>query len=349
MSTLSNRRHAFLSSDLGGVAILGLCAVVTVWGWGSRRLASHHDWMGSTASQQSESDDASPSRDGSPRRTPAPQTFVNSLGIRLVLIPRGEFMMGSPAHEEIRRANESQHRVRITRPFYLGAHEVSVGQFRRFVEETGYRTEAEASPEKNTVLDVIFLAAPPGEILSWRNPGFAQKDDHPVVYVSWPDAVAFCQWLSAKEGRDYRLPTEAEWEYACRAGTTTRFGCGQAETDLFRAANVKHMIRADNGGIRCLPGANQFTVPVGRFEPNAFGLYDMHGNAWEWCADRYDRDYYLRSPTNDPTGPSTGECRLVRGGSFRFSPWHARAAYRYSHVASRSIRDVGFRVVADTR
>lgn len=349
MSILSNRRRAFLSSDLGGVVVLGLCAVATVCGWGHSRLAKREVGGRGVVLQPAEDDAGAFSH--ADRLVPAApvQTFVNSAGIRLVLIPAGQFTMGAPAHEETRCVNESQHRVRITRPFYLGTHEVTVGQFRQFVEETDYCTEAERFPEKNTVLDAVLLAPAPGEIRSWRNPGFSQEDDHPVVYVSWPDAAAFCEWLSAREGCQYRLPTEAEWEYACRAGTTTRFGCGQTESELFQAANVKHMTRADNGGIHRLPGPSQFTLAVGRFQSNAFGLYDMHGNVWEWCSDWYDRDYYLQSPADDPRGPSGGECRVVRGGSYRFSPWHARAAYRDAHVASRSLRDVGFRVVADRR
>ena len=122
--------------------------------------------------------------------------------------------------------------------------------------------------------------------------GFEQTDEHPVVNVSWNDALAFCRWLSKKEGKICRLPTEAEWEYACRAGSTTRYCFGDDASDL---------------GEYAWYGANsdRKTHPVGTKKPNAWGLYDMHGNAWEWCADGYDAEYYEKSPTDDPTGPAT--------------------------------------------
>jgi len=144
------------------------------------------------------------------------------------------------------------------------------------------------------------------EKYSWRNAGFEQTDERPVVNVSWNDAVAFCKWLSKKEGKTYQLPTEAQWEYACRAGTTTRYYSGDDPETLAKVANVadaaakakfpdrKYTIKANDGYV--------FTSPVGKFKPNAFGLYDMHGNAWQWCADWYDADYYGQSPVDDPKG-----------------------------------------------
>ena len=138
-----------------------------------------------------------------------------------------------------------------------------------------------------------------------------------MVNVSWNDAVAFCKWLSRKEGKTYRLPTEAEWEYACRAGTTTRYYSGDDPETLAKVANVadatakakfpdwKWTIKASDGYV--------FTAPVGQFKPNAFGLYDMHGNAWQWCADWYGKDYYGKSPVDDPKGPDTGDCPCPSG------------------------------------
>ena len=134
------------------------------------------------------------------------------------------------------------------------------------------------------------------------------------------DARAFCEWLSKKEGKTYRLPREAEWEYACRAGTTTRYYSGDDPETLAQVANVADAalkakipdvmltIKASDGYV--------FTAPVGKFKPNAFGLYDMHTNAWQWCADRYGEDYYGKSPANDPTGPDSGPYRVLRGGSW---------------------------------
>ena len=153
-----------------------------------------------------------------------------------------------------------------------------------------------------------------------------------MVNVSWNDAVAFCKWLSKKEGKTYRLPTEAEWEYACRAGTTTRYYSGDDPETLAKVGNVadatfkanfpdwKYTIKANDGYV--------FTAPVGKFKPNAFGLYDMHGNAWQWCADRYGADYYAASALDDPTGPDSGPCRVLRGGSWFNGPIYARSADR---------------------
>ena len=201
--------------------------------------------------------------------------------------------------------------MRITKPFYLGTYHVTRGQFRQFVADTGYKTDAEKgekpgawgwNPDKK---EFGF-----NEKYSWRNAGFEQTDEHPVVNVSWNDAVEFCKWLSRKEGKTYRLPTEAEWEYACRAGTTTRYYSGDDPETLAKVGNVADAaakakfpdwtwtIKANDGYV--------FTAPVGKFKPNAFGLYDMHGNAWQWCADWYGAEYYAKSPADDPTGPDSG-------------------------------------------
>ena len=146
-----------------------------------------------------------------------------------------------------------------------------------------------------------------------------------MVNVSWNDAVAFCKWLSRKEGKTYRLPTEAEWEYACRAGTTTRYYSGDDPETLAKVGNVadaavkakfpdwKFTIKANDGYV--------FTAPVGKFKPNAFGLYDMHGNAWQWCADWYGPEYYAKSLADDPTGPASGNGRVLRGGSWYYRPF----------------------------
>ena len=168
--------------------------------------------------------------------------------LTMVLIPPGEFMMGSTAEEQARFLEEAkaagdqwaieripsegpQHRVRITRPFRLSRHEVTRGQFRQFVEETGYKTEAERDGKGGYgFVDGKWVQDP--RFVWSADPGFPQTDDHPVVNVSWNDATAFCQWLSKKQGVEYALPTEAQWEYACRAGTTTFWHCGDSDTTL---------------------------------------------------------------------------------------------------------------------
>src|SRR5262249_33806279 len=151
--------------------------------------------------------------------------------------------------------------------------------------------------------------------ITWKDPGFEQADDHPVVCVSWGDAVAFCAWLSKKEGKYYFLPTEAQWEYCCRAGSRTKFGFGEDEKE----AELYAWYDAH---------AANHTQPVGKKKPNAWGLYDTHGNAWEWCADRFAGDYYLRSPKEDPPGTGSGDRHVARGGSWAVPLVRGRAAAR---------------------
>ena len=288
--------------------------------------------------------------------------------MKLTLVPAGEFKMGSAESAEATAAffnktygedvvqadsfedEHPQHRVRITKPFYLGAYHVTRGQFRRFVADTGYKTDAEKGEKpgasgwdpdkKKFAVDATY---------SWRYVGFEQTDEHPVVNVSWNDAVAFCTWLGEKENKTYRLPTEAEWEYACRAGTTTRYYSGDDPETLAKVGNVfdaaakaqfpdcRYTIKANDGYV--------FTAPVGKFKPNSFGLYDMHGNAWQWCADRYGAKYYAASPVDDPTGPASGNGRVLRGGSCMFYlPYHARSAARLTATPDNRSLNTGFRV-----
>jgi formylglycine-generating enzyme required for sulfatase activity len=278
--------------------------------------------------------------------------ITNTLGMKLQLIPAGEFDMGSDATDldaEIdEKVDGKKHPVRITRPFYLGTTEVTVGQFRRFVEKASYRTEAERDGEGGFGWDEAKGTFDQGPKYTWRSPGFPQEDDHPVVNVSWNDAVAFCDWLSKEEGQVYRLPTEAEWEYACRAGRTTRYWSGDDPESLATVGNVadgtakekypgwKFSIQAKDGHV--------FTASVGRFRPNTFGLYHMHGNVWEWCADWYNSDYYSRSPTADPLNLSPASARVIRGGSWRDDPRDSRSAYRLKYAPGDRLLDLGFRL-----
>jgi formylglycine-generating enzyme required for sulfatase activity len=287
--------------------------------------------------------------------------------LEMVLIPAGEFKMGSGESAEATAAffnktygedllkadffkdEHPQHRVRITKPFYLGTYHVTRGQFRQFVADSGYKTDAEKEDTKGAFgWDPDKKKFGFNEKHSWRNAGFEQTDEHPVVNVSWNDAVAFCKWLSGKQGKTYRLPTEAEWEYACRAGTTTRYSSGDDPETLAKVGNVadatakakfpdwKYTIKASDGYV--------FTSPVGSFKPNAFGLYDMQGNAWQWCADWYGAEYYAKSPTDDPTGPDTGDGRVLRGGSWYFGPCDDRSAGRLGDTPGDRGGDRGFRV-----
>jgi formylglycine-generating enzyme required for sulfatase activity len=300
-----------------------------------------------------------------------PKQFKNSISMTLTLVPSGEFMMGGEEsaaqtavyfrknygvdfpNPECFDEEHPQHRVRITRPFYLGTYHVTQGQFRQFVEDSGYKTgwEMQYSPQSSP----IGVGGQPNARVtwtstqfSWANPGFEQSPVHPVVDVSWDDAVAFCKWLSKKEGKTYRLPTEAEWEYACRAGTKTRYNCGDDPESLVKVANVadaafkakipgqKDAIKANDGYVA--------TSPAGFFKPNAFGLYDMHGNARQWCADWYRKGYYAKSPVDDPQGPDDGDYRVLRGGSFADGPASSRSAARIGIVPDFRLKTNGFRV-----
>jgi formylglycine-generating enzyme required for sulfatase activity len=168
--------------------------------------------------------------------------------------------------------------------------------------------------------------------LNWRNPGIAhtQRDDEPVVQVSWNDAIAFCQWLSAADHRPYRLPTEAEWEYACRAGTATRWCTGDDPAALDQVAWIRDEIDCT-------------THPVAGKKPNAFGLYDMHGNVWEWCLDRFGP--YSGDPVADPAGALSGGAHVLRGGACtRAEVDRTRSASRLRRNSSFRFHRYGFRV-----
>jgi formylglycine-generating enzyme required for sulfatase activity/serine/threonine protein kinase len=258
--------------------------------------------------------------------------LVNSIGMKLAPIPPGKFTMGSPEKEPGREAHEGpRHEVAITKPFYMGVHEVTVGQFRLFVTETKYQTDAEKAGEGS------YALSPMGEWkndpqANWQSPRFEQADDHPVVCVSWNDAKAYCEWLSRKEGKSYTLPTEAQWEYCCRAGSQTKFGFGDNDEELAEYAWF-------------ISNSEKRTHPVGEKKASAWGLYDMHGNAWEWTADRYAADYYTNSPKEDPPGPAVGESRVLRGVGWNDFVPSCRTAYRHGDAAPSSRTSyVGFRV-----
>ena len=298
----------------------------------------------------------------------------NDIKLKMVLIPAGEFKMGSGESAEDTAAfflknygtyflktddfkNEHpQHRVRITKPFYLGTYHVTRGQFSQFVKDSGYKTDAEKGYMPGaTGWDAEKKAFGFNEKYSWRSAGFEQTDEHPVVNVSWNDAVAFCKWLSKKEGKTYRLPTEAEWEYACRAGTTTRYYSGDDPETLAKVGNVadataKAKFPVEFPGMIWTIGTIKasdgyvFTAPVGQFKPNAFGLYDMHGNALQWCADWHGDDYYGKSPVDDPTGPDTGAIRVARGGSWLLGPHVSRSTSRGGVTPHDRLNFAGFRV-----
>lgn len=256
---------------------------------------------------------------------------TNSIGMQLRLILPGSFQMGSSKEEAeafvkdlgadatyVEREVES-HPVKIEEPFWLGIHEVTKGQFRQFVKETGYKTEAEKDDAGVWVWDGYNTVLKKG--LNWDHPDFPQDDRHPVVCVSYNDAIEFCKWLSAKEKEPYDLPKEKQWEYACRAGTKTRFPFGIDVQELPTYGNAADATLKEklgwDGHIRGHDG-HVYTAPVGSFKPNDWGLYDMLGNVWEWVKDGYV-DY--PKSTGEQTSPADNkqeaqQSRVIRGGGW---------------------------------
>ncbi len=255
-------------------------------------------WLATRGSKDDKPDDA-----GQPPKTPAKpalmqKEWTNSIGMKLRRIEAGKFKRG----EE----------VEITRPFYIGVYEVTNDAFRQFADEAKYKTDAENEDKMN-----------------WRKPGYKLEDDVPVVCVSWHDANAFCDWLSKKEDRKYTLPTEAEWEYACRAGTTTLYYFSDFDTVL-RAHAWIH-------------GGGEYAHRVGYKLPNNWGLYDMHGNVSEWCQDWFAD--YRPGPSKDPVGPKSGTEKSHRGGSWESLTQNCTVASRFHLAPKASSQMVGFRVV----
>jgi len=267
-----------------------------------------------------------------------PVEMQNSLGMTLRLIPPGDFTMGSDPEESAaaRRAAklagfdnrwidftesscQPEHRVKLTEAYYLGVHEVTVGQFKKFTEESGYVTTLErvAAEDKSK------------QISTWKN----YRNEQPVFFLSWDDAREFCLWLSAREQRNYRLPTEAQWEFACRAGTTSQWSSGSDPVSLVDYAWF---------------GKDKKTGPddVGKRKPNPFGIHDMHGNVPEWCVDWHMVDYYQRSPKENPIELDQGiaQGRVLRGGSYSDLPEIVRSAARSYQTPTRGDFTNGFRV-----
>ena len=249
-----------------------------------------------------------------PVAKPVGDPIENSIGMVLVPIPAGEFMMGSrlSAAELAKRFDEEawmyerehpRHRVTLTKSFHLGRTLVTQGQWKAVMSTT-----------------------------PWK--GNRDGDNFPATFVSWEDAVEFCRKLSEKEGVEYRLPTEAEWEYACRAGTTTACSFGDDESQLGEYAWYDKNAQ--------LPDEFYAHI-VGQKKPNPWGLYDMHGNVFEWCQDRFGR--YPSGDVTDPVGPASGSPRVIRGGCWNDSAGFCRSAFRFGYAPSSRNGLLGFRVL----
>ena len=257
-----------------------------------------------------------------------PVEVTNSVGMKLVLVPAGEFMMGSPGSEPERDSDETQHRVRITKPFYLGVTEVTQEQYERVMG---------ANPSK------FSRSGEYSERVSGQ-----ETSRFPVETVSWEDAVEFCRKLSAlsaeqSAGRVYRLPTEAEWEFACRAGTMTPYHFGTQLNGREANCDGNYPYGTTTKGTYLKRPAT-----VGSYGANGFGLYDMHGNVWEWCSDWRDSAYYANSPVDDPTGPTSGSYRVFRGGCWIFSAGFCRSAFRGGSTPVLRYYSLGFRLASSS-
>lgn len=277
-------------------------------------------------------------------------TLQDSLGLELLLIPSGSFLIGS-TEEQVGMVNAVRpewwtdetseaalgpelgpREVVLTRPFYIGATEVTIGQFRQFVEETGYET----LPERDGRGGMYYGGGKhEGPHLRWDSPKPDAEfgEDHPVTQIAHEDAVAFCEWLGEKEGATYRLPTEAEWEFAVRAGSPSLWFFGDDAGELERFAV-----------------SGEHPEPVGGKPANPFGLHDTYGNVWELTSDRWSADLFQvgEGPLVDPRGPATGEKWTRRGGNFGSGPAEARSGFRKGSPTDYRGLHVGFRVVRKT-
>ena len=296
---LPSRENVTLQSIL---SILVVFSSVILLGFFIHRFSDQSQPVDSSAKSGQSIEATPPLSEGTSDPAPGPteltEYFTNSnTGMKFKLIPAGEFTMGSPEDDPDRVSDETPRRVQITKPFYLGIYEVTQEQYEKVMGE---------------------------------NPSRFKDPSRPVEQVSWKDATAFCAKLSETERRStYRLPTEAEWEYACRAGTTTRHSFGD---DL----DPQYAWFRDNsdGG----------SHPVGQKRPNAWGLYDMHGNVREWCRDRYASSYQADPSTVDPAGPATGSNRVARGGGWYVTPEYCRSANRDKYAPIDRFLNLGFRV-----
>ena len=302
--------------------------------------------------------EAAPKPGTEPDSTSPPKQFTNSIGMKLVLIPAGEFLMGSDAtdpdaddDEFVDKAagRKEKHRVRITKPFYLGTHEVTRGQFRRFVDDAGYQTEAEKDGKGGSGWNEQTKKFEQNSRYTWQNVGFDQTDDHPVVNVSWNDAVVHGEMAEPEGGQDLPAADRGRvgiclpgWQHhSLFLRRRPRGAWRRLETSWMQHSKRK---KNPNGLGRSRPDGYVYTAPVGRYKANAWGLFDMHGNVWEWCSDWYAADYYKRSPVDNPGNTVEASFRIYRGGGWMYDPRYARSASRAWVTPDSRFIFVGFRL-----
>ena len=274
----------------------------------------------------------------------------------MVDIPAGTFTMGCDGNrDDVEGGCDSDekptHKVSLG-AFKLSKTEVTVVQFRAFVDATGYKTTAEEKGSCWSYDEKGSWSEVKGN--SWRKLGFDQGDDHPVACVSWNDTQKYLEWLNGetKPEKPYRLPSEAEWEYAARGNQAKgdkdgAYPWGQKGSDGCDYANMadkKAKAKNPSWTTADCDDGYLYTAPIGKFKPNGYGLYDMHGNVWEWCQDWYGSEYYKSSPASAPEGLKEGTNRVLRGGSWYNSPWFVRSAYRHNSTPDYWSSHVGFRL-----
>ena len=271
----------------------------------------------------------------------------STTGMEFVAIPGGCFQMGSPSSEKNRVSDEGPvHKVCVD-GFSMAKHEVTVGQWRKFINATAYKTEAEKDVKKKGCYALKDNKGGWQDGYYWDNPGFSQKNSQPVACVSHNDVGKFISWLNRNSSRNYRLSTEAEWEYAARAGTSTLRFWGDDEGEACRYANIADKAHRWAPAFPCDDGY-RFSSPVGNYRPNNFGLYDMLGNVWEWTEDWYGGDYYSKSPRKNPKGPGSGSYRVYRGGGWNGYPSGVRAASRSWSRPWERYANMGFRLASSS-
>ncbi len=250
--------------------------------------------------------------------------YVSPAEPELVRIPAGLFLMGS---DDLGRAEKPVHRVYLDE-YDIGKFEVTNAQFKLFCDDAGYPyPEATWEPDGETTVSYLI-----------------NRPNYPVVGISWEDAMAYCRWLSQRTGKAYRLPTEAEWEKAARGGLQgKKYPWGDEEPDAGGIYRANFGSEADNNHRRRRDGF-LFTAPLGSFPANGYGLYDVAGNVWEWCADIYHEDYYSHSPDTNPQGPTEGGKRVQRGGSWFGGPQRLQCAARQWNYPLIRYASTGFRV-----
>jgi formylglycine-generating enzyme required for sulfatase activity len=262
----------------------------------------------------------------------------------MVFVKGGTFQMGSNESDD----ENPIHSVTIS-DFYIGKYEVTVAEFEKFIKAAGYKTDAEKG-------DGSYIYTTTWE----KKAGVYWKHDtkgdlrtrsdynHPVIHVSWNDATAYCKWLQETTGKGYRLPTEAEWEYAARGGNQSKnykYAGTNDESSLYRYANFADKSTDFSWSVKSQNDNYAYTAPVGKYLSNELGIYDMSGNVWEWCSDWYGSDYYKNSSSNNPEGANSGAYRVLRGGAWSITPASCRIANRRSNAPTYRITYLGFRVV----